>query len=522
MNGIHPTIVRILLLLTILMVLSCGFPEPDSVTQILRQPKITPDYADLIIPPNIAPMHFQIQEEGKVFRVSIQSSNLEPIIIQSSNPEIRIAQKTWRRLLQKNKGKSFRIAIDVQTSDEKWERFESIINHVSESDIDGFLVYRRLRPYHTLWGTMGIYQRNLEDFSETPLLLNRTMDNTCINCHSFYQKRPDRMILHTRGRSGSGMLVADGENVIKVDTRTAFNQGHATFRSWHPNGEIVAVSINRFIQFFHATGESREVCDLGSDLMLYHFESNTMSTYPTIAHPDRMETYPCWAPDGCSLFFCSAPKIESYLTAEERDIDAVYSRIQYDLHQIPYDPESGTWGKITTILSSSETGKSVVMPNVSPDGRFLLFSIADYGSFPIFNKSSDIYMMDLQTGDYHKPDINSDETESSMCWSSNGRWFVFVSKRMDGLYAFPYLCHVDESGRVSKPFLLPQDDPDYYETVRETFNVPEFVTGPVETSWQALSRAALDNASLIQANLDEKVQVDQVTGASVRSMWQQP
>jgi hypothetical protein len=517
-----PNRLPMILLLGLLAIFDCADSQPDRIIPISRQPRITPDYTGLMIPSNIAPMHFRIQEEGRAFRVTLQSSNQEPVVLHSSDPEIRIFRKTWRKLLRNSEGDSLRIQIDVLTADRRWARFQPVVNSISESPIDGFLVYRRLKPYHTLWGAMGIYQRNLESFSESPLILNRTMDDACINCHSFYQKRPDRMILHTRGRIGSGMLVADGGDVIKVDTRTAFNRGHATFRSWHPNGELLAVSINQFIQLFHSTGESREVCDLGSDLMVYHFKSQTLSTYPTIARPDRMETYPSWAPDGKTLYFSCAPKIESYLAAGDRGIDDIYRKIRYDLQAISYDPDSGTWGELTTLLPAAETGKSILQPNVSPDGRFLLFVMADYGGFPIFNKSSDIYLMDLQTGGYHKPDINSDETESSACWSSNGRWFVFVSKRMDGLYAFPYLCHVDENGRVSKPFLLPQEDPDYYDSVRETFNVPEFVTGPVQTLWQALSRAALDNGSMIRANLDEKVQVDQVTSASVQPMWQQP
>jgi len=522
MKRIDPIYRLHLLMSGLLLLLSCRAPHSGRIIFISRRPRIVPDYSDLIVPSNMAPLNFRILEKGKAYKVTFESENIDSFKINSKDPVIRIPLKSWKKLLDSNRGKAFQIQVEVLSDGQKWKRYRSFINHVAESPIDGYLVYRRLMPYHTLWGEMGIYQRNLENFSEVPLLLNRTIDNGCVNCHSFYPNDPERFILHVRGRMGSGMLVANGEDMIKVDTRTAFNQGHATFRSWHPNGEILAFSMNRFIQLFHATGETREVCDLGSDLMLYDVASHTLSTYPTIAHPDRMETYPCWSPDGKTLYFSSAPKIESYLSTRDRNIDAIYSKIQYDLQSISYDPAEKAWGEISTLLSSSEIGKSILQPKVSPDGRFLLVVMSDFGGFPIFNQSSDIHLMDIKTGRFKRPDINSDQTESSPSWSSNGRWFVFVSKRQDGLYAFPYICHVDEAGNVSKPFLVPQEDPGLYPTICETFNVPEFLTRPVEASWQALSRAILDDELKIRAKLDEKVQVDHVTGASVRPMWQQP
>lgn len=54
-------------------------------------------------------------------------------------------------------------------------------------------------------------------------------------------------------------------------------------------------------------------------------------------------------------------------------------------------------------------------------------------------------------------EVNSDDTESFHNWSSNSRWFVFSSRRGDGLYTRLYLASMDENGVVGKPFLLPQE-----------------------------------------------------------------
>jgi hypothetical protein len=503
--------------------LHCGKSISSGVTQrIDRPPHINPDYSDIVVPPNIAPMNFRILEDGEAYKVTIQSGDQPPLLIRSSKPNIIVPTKPWRKLLEESRGETFHIEVEVLTADNTWHQFAPITNRVAREPIDGYLVYRRMKPIHNFWGSMGIYQRTLADFTEKPLLLNRTIGNGCINCHVFYQKRPERMVLHTRGKIGSGMLVADGDRVIKVDTRTPFNKGPVVFRSWHPNGKILATSVNQLIQFFHATGESREVCDLSSDLLLYHFDTNVISTYPAIASRERMETFPCWSADGKSLYFCSSPKIESYVTPEDKDFGTIYKRVMYDLYEIDYDPATDSWGKVTTILSAAETGRSVLMPSISPDGRFLLFCMADYGCFPVLLKSSDIYIMDLTTGDYYKPDINSDQSESNYSWASNSRWFAFGSKRLDGLCARPYFCYMDEHGGASKPFILPQKDPEFYDKLLDTYNVPEFVTGPVKASWQSLSHAALDNKSMIKATLDKKVNVDGVTGATAPPTWQQP
>ena len=84
---------------------------------------------------------------------------------------------------------------------------------------------------------------------------------------------------------------------------------------------------------------------------------------------------------------------------------------------------------------------------------------------------------------------NSDDTESFHNWSTNSRWLVFSSRRDDGLYTRPYFCHVDAQGRVAKAFMLPQRNPrQFYRDRFLSFNVPDFVTGPVRFDSRQASR----------------------------------
>jgi hypothetical protein len=44
------------------------------------------------------------------------------------------------------------------------------------------------------------------------------------------------------------------------------------------------------------------------------------------------------------------------------------------------------------------------------------------------------------------------------------------------------LIHIDAEGKTGKPFILPQKNASFYSTFMQSFNIPEFVKGPVEYS----------------------------------------
>ena len=470
--------------------------EAVETVRVQRIPDIDPDYAGVVVPPNIAPLNFSVQEEGVGYRVRIHAGRGKEIRISSDRPQIVIPAAPWRKMLRGNRGRALYVEIRVERDDGSWVEFQPIENLIAEEEIDGYLVYRLLKPLYNKYVNIGIYQRNLETYEESAVLENRSADHACFNCHTFLQNRPDPMILQTRSRHGLTMLLAREGKVSTIDTRTAFNRSPAAYTSWHPSGTRVIFSVNKVSLFFHTTGETRDVFDAGSDLLLYQIDSNLLTTTRGIAHPDSLETWPTWSPDGRYLYFCRAPKLPI-----ER-----FREVRYDLMRIPYDPESGAWGKPETVLAAAETGRTINQPKISPDGRYLLFCMADYGNFPVFLASSDLYLMDLETGQYHRLEINSDQSDSWHSWSSNGRWFVFSSKRRDGLFARPYLCYFDREGTAHKPVLLPQEDPTFYDSFVKTYNVPELVKGPVKARARDLARAVYDPPNFTKARLDPQVE----------------
>ena len=111
-----------------------------------------------------------------------------------------------------------------------------------------------------------------------------------------------------------------------------------------------------------------------------------------------------------------------------------------------------------------------------------MFTLSDYGNFSIWHKEADLWLLNLQEGSMRAIDeVNSDNTESYHSWSSNSRWFVFSSRRDDGLYTRLYLAHIGADGHVSKPFMLPQKNPqEYYDRLIYSYNVPEFTNQPIQ------------------------------------------
>jgi hypothetical protein len=456
----------------------------DAAAAAGRLPRIHPDYSDAVIPPNIAPLNFQVRESASRYLVRIRAQQGRPIEIASRSGKIAIGEKPWHELLGLNRGGQLTFEVFVQ-SDGTWHRFDVFGCTIAAEDIDSYLAYRRIRPVHSAWRDMGIYQRDLRNFDESVILSSEYFGGGCVNCHTFCNNRTDTMLVSTRSKqyTNSAMIIHNG-TVEKV--AATFGYG-----AWHPSGKILAYTSAKIAMFQHAAGsEIRDVVDLDSYLAYYDVHARMVRTTPALARQDRLETYPTWSPDGRFLYFCSAP-----LTGTDRNvIPAQYDQIKYDLVRIAYDVDRDAWGPAETILSARDTGLSTLEPRISPDGRWLLFCMCQYGCFPVYQQSSDLYLIDLQAAErtgryqYRRLEVNSDESESWHSWSSNSRWIAFSSKRDNGTFTRTYLSYVDPNGTAHRPLLLPQKDPTYYDSCLWTYSVPEFVTGPVQVTKEDLGR----------------------------------
>ena len=463
---------RNIILIVCLCILSACRPQISG--NFGSQPDIFPDYRDVTVPVNIAPMNFEmLSDEGLGWRVVIRGVS-DSLIIRSDDGLVSVRMGQWRRLLQENAGGQLSVKV-LEKREDGWYAYLPFIVHISEDEIDPYIAYRLIPPGYSLWREMSIRQRNLETFREKTIYSNTQGKGNCVNCHSFCDRDPDRMLFHMRAELAGTYIFRDGMQE-KLDTKTDQTISALVYPYWHPSGKFVTFSVNRTNQLLHTTDPNRiEVFDEASDVVIYDIDNHQIVTSDFLSSESSFETFPTFSPDGRSLYFCSSKAVEPM---PER-----YKDVRYSLCRIAFDPETCSFGsKVDTLYNAETRGGSVSFPRISPDGRHLVFTLSGYGNFSIWHKDADLYVADLQAGTV-KPmtALNSDDVESYHSWSSDSRWMVFSSRRDDGHYTKPYISYVDAEGNAHKPFLLPQKDPKkYYGMLMFSYNIPEFVSDRID------------------------------------------
>lgn len=456
-------------LLSILLFSACSGETVKDAKQENVQPSIYPDYLGVTVPVNIAPLCFCMADESALCIDAVitdsHGNNLHSQGAESANFDI----SDWHALLDKNRGDSLSVTVSAKYED-GWHTYLPFSIYVSADSIDYGICYRLIEPGYEVWSKMGIYERDLSSFDEFALIENTQFEG-CVNCHSFNRGNPADMSLHIRGAHSATLLRHNDGPFTAYNTQTDQTLGFCVYPYWHPSGRYVAYSTNATSQLFHIADPNRiEVFDTASDLQVYDVDNNELLLSPLLKQDSVYETYPVFSADGRSLYFCAARA----LPEGSLQLDS----IRYNLCRIDFDPTTGNFGsRIDTIVYAENQRKSVSFPRPSYDGRFLCYTLSDYGQFSIWHHEADLHLLELSTGKSRPmTEINSKDTESFHNWSSNSRWMVFSSRRDDGLFTRPYFCHVDSEGHVSKPFMLPQQDPRrFYRDRFLSFNAPDFI-----------------------------------------------
>jgi hypothetical protein len=463
-----------------LILFSCG--EKSAINHMSdKLPRIYPDYAGVTAPPNIAPLNFRIEGDVKTSTVEISGEDGQRLRLRAGK-HISFRQSEWKKLLAGNAGRSLSISIVTRSGDGSSTSWKPFHINISADSIDSHLVYRMIEPGYEKWHIVGIYQRNLESFEEKVIIKNDMMAYNCVNCHTFCNGDPQQMMFHARATYG-GTYIASSGSIQKLNTATDHTAGSMAYPYWHPSGRYIVASVNDIKQFFHSVKEKKmEVFDLESDIVVYDIEKQAILSSASILTEDSYETFPSFSPDGAWLYYCSAPALP---------MPGSYDKIRYAICRIPFDAVRGSVGSAVDTIVPNDV-HSASFPRVSPDGRFMMYTETAYGQFPIWHKDAEIRMIDLTAGsEVDMSALNSEDTDSYHSWSRNSRWVVVSSRRDNGLYTLPYIAHIDDSGHPSKPFLLPQKSPDYYDYLLYSFNIPELVSGEVKVSPYALQHAAV-------------------------------
>ena len=471
------------------LVSACSL-HPDHVQMVNQQPDIYPDYIGVTIPVDIAPLNFSMTDDDFTdVYVDVKGEKGGSIHAEGTYADFDVDE--WHQLLKANKGS--RLLVSVMACREgNWYQYRDFSIEVSPNPLDEWgITYRRIPPSYEIYSHMGLFQRDLSNFEETVLIENRELNGTCLNCHTANRTNPDQYVFHARGDHGATIIHRNGkEEYLKA--RNDSLGGAMVYPYWHPGGRYCAFSTNKTSQMFHTANPKKriEVYDSSSDVFVYDTETQTIIRDTLIMKKYWAENTPAFSPDGKWLYFT---------TARRQVYPTDYDKEKYSLCRVSFDETTGKIGtEVDTLVSADKTGKSVTWPRLSYDGRFLMYTQADYGYFSIWHPEADLWLLDLESGETRAMDeVNSARAESFHNWSTNNRWFLFTSRRDDGLYTRVYLSYIDKQGKATKPFLLPQRNPkEFYQRLLYSYNTPDFASRAIETKQESLIRQLTNDSRI--------------------------
>lgn len=459
------------------MLTACSHGLPTEYSESKSLPNIYPDYTGVTVPINIAPLTFEMDEPVEDMAVRFSYDSEEIICNAKAQPDYN----EWKRLTRTAQGKA--IKVEVYTRNQgQWTRFKPFNIYVSPDSIDPYISYRLIAPSYVAYEDLTINQRCLENYEESVIydnmLCSIETEGQCINCHNYQQYNPNRMQFHARQNLGGTVVTYDGKT-RKINMKNDSILSAGVYPAWHPWLKLIVYSTNMTHQTFHTIDPNKiEVFDTQSDLIAYDVEKNEVTNIENDSL--ELEVFPFWAPDGKNLYYCSAHFEYKDTIDQGKELISRFNTVKYNLYKKSFNPETMQFGPRELVFDAAAMNKSATLPRISPDGRFLMFALAEYGVFHIWHRDANLWMIDLKTGQaWDIKEINSPDTESYHSWSSNGRWVVFSSRRYDGNYTRPFIAHIDRNGHGSKPFELPCADPDFHRQFMKCYNIPEFMRGPV-------------------------------------------
>ena len=472
-------LIRNILALSFVLLASCSPEVPVQYATVDALPGIFPDYTNVTVPCNIAPLAFRIDVEADEFVTRLSAGDKEVV---TGGNEVTPSVADWQTLLATAKGGAINIEVYAFVEG-GWNRYTPFEIYVSEDEIDRYISYRLIPPSYVAYEKLTINQRDLTSYDEeviySNMLVSSEPQGQCINCHAYKNYKTDNMQFHVRQYKGGTIFVHDGE-VKKVNMKTDSTISAGVYPAFNPKYDVVAYSVNTTGQVFHTRHSNKvEVQDTLSDIIVYDPVKEVVTR---VAYdPNDLEVFPTWSPDGKSLYYGVATiRCEDPVKSRVQQLIEDYKGIKYDIVRRSWDPETGVFGEPEMVFEASALGKSATFPRISPDGKYLLCALGEYGCFHIWHKDADLYLVSLEDGNYWPLEkANSPYAESYHSWSSNGRWVLFASRRLDGNYSRLFIAHVNADGSSDKAFALPQEHAGHYEFFDRSYNVPEFMVEPV-------------------------------------------
>ena len=333
---------KLLVIIAAVALAACGNKIPKTFSESKELPPIYPDYTNVTVPINIAPLTFEVdgKADGIVARLTAGEEELV-----CGGTKVQPDADDWKRLTEYAKGKAIKVEVYIQANDQ-WTRFKPFDIHVSPDSINPYISYRLIAPSYVIYKDLTISQRCIENYDESVvydnMLCTEPAKGQCINCHNYQQYNPNRLQFHARQHQGGTVIAYDGK-VKKINMSNDSILSAGVYPTWHPWLPLIVYSTNKTVQTFHITDPDKiEVYDTESDLIAYDVERNEVTNIEN--DPTEFECFPFWAPDGKTLYYCSAHF--EYQDTIDHGIELIrrFSEVKYNLYKKSFDPQTMQFG----------------------------------------------------------------------------------------------------------------------------------------------------------------------------------
>ena len=184
--------------LLLLTLTACTAKAPTQFVQDQAKPSIHPDYTDITIPSNIAPINFCIDDEAEKYVTVMKCGDSE---FTTKGRTAAVPLRRWRRLLASGD----RVDVTVYAyRNGGWKQFTPFTMNVAEP-IDPYISYRLIPPGYQCFEQLTINQRDLTSFRTKVIFCNSTIQyddkhGSCINCHHYRNYKTDKISFHPPSR----------------------------------------------------------------------------------------------------------------------------------------------------------------------------------------------------------------------------------------------------------------------------------------------------------------------------------
>ncbi len=315
---------------------------PDTYTKVDKAPNIYPDYTDVTIPVNIAPLTFEWDGDADEIVARYTVGNRQEVY---GGDAVQPDADEWRDMLTEAAGKDITVEVFVRQAD-TWKGYKPFHLYVSKDSIDPYLSYRLISPSYVAYEELTLSQRCLEDYREEVMVNNMLCgtetEGQCVNCHNYQNYNPQRMQFHARQNHGGTVICYDGK-IRKINMRNDSIISAGVYPAWHPWLPFIVYSTNKTSQSFHTRNRNKiEVFDAVSDLIAYNVESNEVTNIEN--DTTEFEVFPAWAPDGKTLYYCSAHcEFQDTVDHATEVLRRAY-HFKYNIYKKSFDPDTYTFG----------------------------------------------------------------------------------------------------------------------------------------------------------------------------------